>query len=662
MAETETEEPISKVEKGFRIDFASKIPELSTPVGNAYLAEYGGDRASLFALTTKPAFPHRAGALELLRLKRLTNTLMIHDAFVVYEPAAKAERLAIVMERPEGGSLAGKTLTEAQVVDQVIKPVALALRDYHERGIVHRGVRPNNIFVKKGQILLGPCVAEAPGMLQPIEYEPMERGVAMPVGRGEGLPACDMYALGVTALHFLTGGNELSGKSDMECFSFKTLLGSYRALVGRRQVGLAVDHFLRGTLCDNPNDRWTIEDIDNWIEGRTRRVSDKPVELATPEPFVFGGTQFRNPPLLALAFAKRPETAIETLKSKTIIPWAKTNIDDDWVAGGVASAYQHFAFDGANKEQKNAHFLMLMCLALAHNGTLYYKNIVANLDGLGYVIAHAFETGNDDMVKALTEIILPDIFNHWVACVTKYNRPSGDGQKVIAAIEASKNTMESSRRIVKLLYSLNRDQRCLSPAAMNGFVTSADRVLEALESKAEEFGTNADVLDYHTACFLRYRDSYLEKTIQSMEMLKPTDELFATMLLELLAYLHAQAGGNYMKLCAYLAKQAERLSSKFRSKSRREEVMGDVRTAMNRGDVSGVNGAINAPDVDRQDYSRFRAAFNRYKALEARAKASPAIFSVREQELFEKFAEFQTLVALLAIMGSAIYTFFWFSH
>jgi len=659
MAEAEVQ---TQVEKGFRIDFASRLPDLSTAVSNAYLADYGGDKNSLFALSTKPAYPHRAGTLELLRLKRLTNSLMIHDSFIVYEPASKAERLAIVLERPEGGSLANRTLTEAQVVDVIIKPIILALRDHHERAIVHRGVRPSNIFMKKGQVLLGPCVAEPPGMLQPIEYEPMERGVAMPVGRGEGFPACDLYALGVTALHFLTGGNELSGKSDMECYSFKTLLGSYRALVGRRQIGLAIDHFLRGTLCDNADDRWTIADIENWLDGRTRRVSDKPVELATPEPFMFGGTQFRNPPLLALAFAKRADLAIETLKSKTIIPWAKTNIDDDWVAGGVASSYQHFAFDGANKDQKNAYFLMLMCLALAHNGTLYYRNVITNLDGLGYVIAHAFETNNDDMVKALTEVILPDIFNHWTACVTRYGQASSESKRVIQAIESTKNTMETGRRIVKLLYSLNRDQRCLSPAAAAGFVTSADRVLEALETKAEEYTSNADVLDYHIACFLRYRDSYLEKTIQSLEMLKPTDELFATMLVELLAYLHAQAGGNFVKLSAYLVKQAERLSNKFRSKSRREEVMKAVMVAANRGDVSGINAAINAPDVDRQDYSKFRAAFNRYKALEARAKASPTIFSVREQELFEKFAEFQTLVALLAIMGSAIYTFFWFSH
>ncbi|MBM3554765.1 MAG: protein kinase family protein [Alphaproteobacteria bacterium] len=659
--------PETQAEKGYRIDFASKLKEFSSPSASAYLVDFAGDRESLYALAIDSKVPHRADVLDILRLKRMNNTLMIHDSLIAYDPTAKVDRTVIIMERPDGaplGTLAQK-LSETQVIELVIKPVAHALRGYHERGVIHRGVRPNNIFLRRGsrsEVILGSCVGEPPGIYQPTEYEPLERGFAMPLGRGVGAPSTDLYALGVTALFFLSGGNDLSGKSDLEIASFKLLLGSFRALCGKRQLGLALDGFFRGTLCDDPNDRWTIEDIDNWLTGRTRRTNDGTVELQSPEAFTFAGTQFRSPRLLGLAVARRPEAAIETLKNKTIIPWSKNNIESDEIANAVASSFQHFSFESIGIGGKNDLFLMHISLALGQTGTLYFRGLSIALDGLPSVIAHAFETNNEEMIAALTRAIQQDVFTAWVNAVQRVGQINDTARKIIAAVDGTKNTMDSNRRLIKLLYALNPDQRCLSPGSVGGFVNSADRVLEALEARSDEFKSNLDVLDFHMSCFLRYSDSYYEKQIQSLELLKGTEELFTSIMFELLAHLHGTAGGgSYPGICKYLAKQAQVLVQKYRSKSRRDDVIKEVETAAGRGDIATLNRAINAPDVDREDYSRFRAAFARYKALEQRARAATDVFSYREKELFSSFAEFQTMLALLALMGAAIYTFFWFS-
>jgi hypothetical protein len=47
--------------------------------------------------------------------------------------------------------------------------------------------------------MLGECVSETSGVSQPAIFEPIERAMALPTGRGEGTPPDDMFALGVTA-------------------------------------------------------------------------------------------------------------------------------------------------------------------------------------------------------------------------------------------------------------------------------------------------------------------------------------------------------------------------------------------------------------------------------------------------------------------------------
>src|SRR3546814_12871957 len=98
-------------------------------------------------------------------------------------------------------------------------------------------------------------------MAQPSIYEPVDAAMAMPEGRGQGVPADDYYSLGVLVLVLLCGGNPVPEMSEHELVEAKITKGSYAALVGETRLSLPMVEVLRGLLCDDPDERWRHDDL-----------------------------------------------------------------------------------------------------------------------------------------------------------------------------------------------------------------------------------------------------------------------------------------------------------------------------------------------------------------------------------------------------------------
>src|SRR3546814_19793730 len=78
------------------------------------------------------------------------------------------------------------------------------------RNRTQRAIRASNLFFSdsaRESVVLGECFSLPAGMAQPSIYEPVDAAMAMPEGRGQGVPADDYYSLGVLVLVLLCGGN-----------------------------------------------------------------------------------------------------------------------------------------------------------------------------------------------------------------------------------------------------------------------------------------------------------------------------------------------------------------------------------------------------------------------------------------------------------------------
>src|SRR3546814_12748766 len=118
------------------------------------------------------------------------------------------------MPRGDGRS---DPLSEDALVRRVLRPPTNALRDIHGAGIIHRGVRPDNLFWRDGggaEAVLGEGWVAPPASEQPVLFETIGSGMALPAARGPGKPADDLYPLGATLAVLLSGDNPLAPRVD----------------------------------------------------------------------------------------------------------------------------------------------------------------------------------------------------------------------------------------------------------------------------------------------------------------------------------------------------------------------------------------------------------------------------------------------------------------
>jgi hypothetical protein len=131
------------------------------------------------------------------------------------------------MEFVEGKSLADLIAERGRVDPRELMPIiaatAEALQQAHERGIIHRDIKPGNILVRDrdGQAVLTDFGIARSGASGDLTATGSVMGTASYIApeQAEGtgvLPASDMYSLGVVAFHGLTGHRPFQAENPIE--------------------------------------------------------------------------------------------------------------------------------------------------------------------------------------------------------------------------------------------------------------------------------------------------------------------------------------------------------------------------------------------------------------------------------------------------------------
>jgi serine/threonine protein kinase len=161
--------------------------------------------------------------LRLLREAETVALLNHPNICTIYEIDHDAGASFIVMERLEGGNLKvymSRTQLETREIIDIALQVTAALAAAHAQGVVHRDIKPGNIFVgtaghvkvldfglarrfmlpETGQVLSmeGSTIPGRP--LGTANYMAPERILQMPVD-----PRCDLFSLGVVIYEMATG-------------------------------------------------------------------------------------------------------------------------------------------------------------------------------------------------------------------------------------------------------------------------------------------------------------------------------------------------------------------------------------------------------------------------------------------------------------------------
>ena len=144
----------------------------------------------------------------------------------IFDLVEHGEHLILVMEWLPGGSvkdaLTDRPLPIAEIIE-IAGQVLEALAYLHERGVVHRDVKPSNLLRdRSGRIKLGDL-----GLVRELDRSQAMTRTGLTIGtpdymspeqlRGEEpAPPADLYGLGATLYELLTGARPFTGSSDLE--------------------------------------------------------------------------------------------------------------------------------------------------------------------------------------------------------------------------------------------------------------------------------------------------------------------------------------------------------------------------------------------------------------------------------------------------------------
>ena len=152
----------------------------------------------------------------------------LNDANIVqaYDVGKSGEYHYFVMEYVDGTTVYDQIIEKKKLSEQeaipIIRQVAKALQHAHDRGFIHRDIKPKNIMIsKRGDVKLADLgLARALDDHQAAEEE-AGRAYGTPYyispeqirGKKDITPAADIYGLGATLYHMVTGNVPFPGKN-----------------------------------------------------------------------------------------------------------------------------------------------------------------------------------------------------------------------------------------------------------------------------------------------------------------------------------------------------------------------------------------------------------------------------------------------------------------
>jgi serine/threonine-protein kinase len=239
-------------------------------MATVYLADDLRHERKVALKVLKPELAAVVGAERFLSEIKTTANLQHPHILPLYDSGEADSFLYYVMPYVQGETLRDRLDREKQLpVDDAIRiasAVAGALSYAHERGVVHRDIKPGNILIQAGQPMVGDfgialAVGAAGGARltetglsvgTPYYMSPEQATGDMAVG-----PPSDIYALGAVLYELLTGDPPYTG-STAQAVLGKIIQGApVSATALRRSIPANVEAAIRKALEKLPADRFT---------------------------------------------------------------------------------------------------------------------------------------------------------------------------------------------------------------------------------------------------------------------------------------------------------------------------------------------------------------------------------------------------------------------
>jgi len=505
-------------------------------------------------------------------------------------------------------------LSEDALVRKVLRPLSAALKELREARLAHGAIRPDNLFYRDsaaGEAVLGDGCTTPPGFAQPVAFASIEDGMANPAGRGGDFVA-DLYALGVTLTALLLGHRPGSHLSDDALIAAKIAQGSFAALTGQLRLSTTMTEVLRGLLCDDRAERWTLDDLDLWFDGR--RLTPRPPGLAqqAARPIVFEGVEYLTRPALAQAFARNWDRAVVAVQDGDIGPWLRRSLGDveraDLVAADLAAA-------GAKSEGVAGDRLLARVLvALDPTAPLRYRDVASRVGSLGPALADDFD--RPDRVKVYAEMIRNKLPQLWMQAQAAAAPEFLGLRKIFDRLDFIIDKRGPGFGIERCLYELNPALPCRSPLIEGQYVVSLKNLLPALD-RAAAANAGSEPIDRHVAAFVAARIGWsIDRDLAGLAATdNPTQRRLS--ILRLLALVQQAAPTDGLTgLGAWVVALLDPIVESYHYRPFKDSLRKQLGPLARQGRFAEIVALIDNPETLRRDRDGFALARRRYAAAQ----------------------------------------------
>ncbi len=602
----------------------NRIPHYDRGPAKAYIAK-GTDKAPsyLFALVCEDHLsPRTTKALNYAAIINPSLVRLVASGAMYWPPSGKEKYCFIyentlgkpLMENDTHGGLGMKAET---VMNAIIKPMIGVLADMRDKDLVHGNIRPSNMFDGGSRnverVVLGECLSLPIGYQQPVLFETIDRSMASTTGKGTGGLHDDIYAFGVSMALLLRHFDPMEGLTDEQIIEKKMEEGTYNALLNRDRFSGSILELLRGLLQDDNNQRWTIDEVIQWQDGR--RLSPKQAERRSKanRPLNFNDGKYIRPELLAGALSRNITEAKQLIESGEVEQWLTRALEDK-AALARYKAGLLLAEEGGRVGGYVERLVTRTAIALHPEGPIRYKTISVMPDGIGAALTESFVMRRD--IQTYYEFFLAYFITQWIDA---QSGTVSDISGLISKFDAARAYLRQKvfgGGIEKVLYSLNPEVHCLSENFEKHHVRSPEDMMFAFEQISKLPNRPYMFFDRHSIAFLSVKD---RKNVDPYLNDLNAPETYRRILAEMKILATVQKRSQMEKfpgIASWMADNMEPIYERFHDRELRADLKKKVDHLKGTGDLAKILVMFDTPETYQEDNVNFRRAMRNFYDLE----------------------------------------------
>ncbi len=617
----------------FQVMMAVPYPQYSRG-GKAFAVKDSQEQyTNLYAYITESDLMPRTDVSELLFRRPIDQMHKIYGWSITYWPAYNKRVPIYLIEIPTGKSLSehksakNRIFNEDQLIKTLIKPAVKLLTSLKDVNLAHRNIRLDNIFwsgEEGHEATFGECYSTAPGYMQPIYYEDINKMLCSPLLRGNGNQSNDIFALGVAIVELLSY-EELPwvGQSPDKIVQTRLEQGSYQYYTGKLTLSQSLNELLRGILFEVGSERWDVHNIYNWTHGKrlsprsphTAKKARKPIKLAN-------NIQCLTAREVIWHITKEWHKGIDFYQTGVLEAWLRNDLGDNVLLERfMVSRYSTVQVKDANNK------FTLALMAMEPRNPFYLEKWVVAIDAIPTLFAMVIEHVDYEKFQ---HFITSDLLNIW----SEFNEADNNAKRVISNYTAAFGFM--SREALgfgkeRVLYQLGRNIPFCGVISQYDFIPEMWYLLPAID-RAMASGYKPDsLLEPHIACYIcanfsRNIDDDLRKlnmlqqsllNVKSKSALDVVKAKIVVSEAKIFAEIQTKTNNNmeFPNLCRYYVERLGDAVNLFHSRAMQRQVRRDIKELGRRGNLKEILDLIADNKRIEIDQKGFDAAVERYTKI-----------------------------------------------